>query len=576
MSTIVLSPENVAALFAAGTVALYAASTVVQNLEWPSSRVQRIEEIEIENIDIDDDDKNREKRRVNGSVGDMAVSNKRQKCGVMGADTALLARGVYSRHLQQFILTAQANCRLEVGCGSWAMQGRRDHMEDCCTMLLADAVGQLMTAVGASHHLRPSDFRLKPAASKSSVAIGFNDQLALLAADDEMPLVGFFGVYDGHGGPLASEFVARTLHSRFARALKRMPSTDTSAAALLDERADGVDCYLSRGVVRTSVSDASVALERAIVETDRAFLSAHPKEARRQGTTAIVAVVVGATIVAANVGDSRAVLGRFAADKLLADADYSVSAVDLSDDHKPNRADEYVRVEEAGGIVRRGRFPSSEGGSYRVYDKNFRGGLAMSRAIGDSFFKKRLVAELKLHASSSFSSSSSSPSPSPSSSSLSSSSPLSSPSVSPTIAMDDDDDDDNESVAIVAEPEDKDEAEKQKREEVKRASRRRRRRNKRRRDLVIATPEMHHERLFDARSDSAFVILASDGLWDVMSSQSAVDFVASYCARHQSVEPTHSEIIARLLVEEAYSLGSSDNITASVLFFTSSTVAAKL
>lgn len=76
------------------------------------------------------------------------------------------------------------------------------------------------------------------------------------------------------------------------------------------------------------------------------------------GSTAVVAVVSPAEIVVANCGDSRAVLCR------------GGRALPLSSDHKPDRPDELVRIEEAGGRV--------------IYWDGARvlGVLAMSRAIG--------------------------------------------------------------------------------------------------------------------------------------------------------------------------------------------------
>eukprot|EP00549_Striatella_unipunctata_P008024 CAMPEP_0118706532 /NCGR_PEP_ID=MMETSP0800-20121206/20614_1 /TAXON_ID=210618 ORGANISM="Striatella unipunctata, Strain CCMP2910" /NCGR_SAMPLE_ID=MMETSP0800 /ASSEMBLY_ACC=CAM_ASM_000638 /LENGTH=449 /DNA_ID=CAMNT_0006609085 /DNA_START=136 /DNA_END=1488 /DNA_ORIENTATION=+ len=64
-----------------------------------------------------------------------------------------------------------------------------------------------------------------------------------------------------------------------------------------------------------------------------------------------------------------------------------------------------------------------------------------------------------------------------------------------------------------------------------------------------------------------FVLLASDGLWDVMSSQEAVDFVnaqlkASFSFRKESVR----QEMARYLSSEALRLGSSDNVSVIVLW----------
>ncbi|VFQ72869.1 unnamed protein product [Cuscuta campestris] len=87
------------------------------------------------------------------------------------------------------------------------------------------------------------------------------------------------------------------------------------------------------------------------------------------GSTAVVAVVTPDSIVVSNCGDSRAVLCRKGV------------AVPLSHDHKPDRPDELTRIQDAGGYVINWDVP-------RV------GGLlAMSRAIGDDYFKPYVIPE---------------------------------------------------------------------------------------------------------------------------------------------------------------------------------------
>jgi len=90
-------------------------------------------------------------------------------------------------------------------------------------------------------------------------------------------------------------------------------------------------------------------------------------------------------LLVANVGDSRAVLGRCDT------ARKNLRAVDLSDDQKPSRADERQRIEKAGGTVDQMAIPVfvkgsvrwMRGGPERVMDKSGMGGLAMSRSLGD-------------------------------------------------------------------------------------------------------------------------------------------------------------------------------------------------
>lgn len=61
-----------------------------------------------------------------------------------------------------------------------------------------------------------------------------------------------------------------------------------------------------------------------------------------------------------------------------------------------------------------------------------------------------------------------------------------------------------------------------------------------------------------------FLIMASDGLWDVMSNQMAIDFVL----KQLKDEKTDPELIAGKLALRAFEHGSEDNITVIVVFFT--------
>lgn len=119
--------------------------------------------------------------------------------------------------------------------------------------------------------------------------------------------------------------------------------------------------------------------------------------------------------------------------------------------------------------------------------------------------------------------------------------------------------------------------------------------------LVLATPDVAHLSLClpgavggrpsaDGEEDVAqFMILASDGLWDVFTDQGAVAWVARALRTHCKVEeegeecagaagavpprkPTPcnaaaAEAAAASLVDEAYNRGSADNITAIVVLF---------
>ncbi|KAL5248199.1 hypothetical protein ACHWQZ_G017393 [Mnemiopsis leidyi] len=87
------------------------------------------------------------------------------------------------------------------------------------------------------------------------------------------------------------------------------------------------------------------------------------REGYGSGTTACVAVVREGVITVANVGDSRCVV-----------CTKDGSAIDLSEDHKPESEIEKARVEKAGGKITK--------------DGRVNGGLNLSRALGDHQYKQ--------------------------------------------------------------------------------------------------------------------------------------------------------------------------------------------
>lgn len=149
--------------------------------------------------------------------------------------------------------------------------------------------------------------------------------------------VGMFGVFDGHGGPNAADFVRAQLFE----SLYNNPKFAT---------------------------DLRTAIVEAFLDTDRRYLENDTGGSKDDGCTAVTAVLLGQRLVVANVGDSRAVLCR------------GGQAIALSEDHKPNRTDERARIEAEGGVV-------VWAGTWRVG-----GVLAVSRAFGDRLLKRYVVA----------------------------------------------------------------------------------------------------------------------------------------------------------------------------------------
>jgi len=134
-------------------------------------------------------------------------------------------------------------------------------------------------------------------------------------------------------------------------------------------------------------SDPKHALESAYKDTQSMIERNHGPDAAESGTTAVACYQHRDRLLVANVGDSRAVLGRCDTARK-----GGLKAVELTSDHKPSRADEKQRILAAGGKVDQLTFPVwngsggvrlMRGGPERVMDSSGFGGLAMSRSLGD-------------------------------------------------------------------------------------------------------------------------------------------------------------------------------------------------
>lgn len=134
-------------------------------------------------------------------------------------------------------------------------------------------------------------------------------------------------------------------------------------------------------------NDPRSALESAYRDTQNQIERTHGPDAGESGTTAVACYQHRDRLLIANVGDSRAVLGRCDTARK-----GGFKAVELTSDQKPSRADEKQRILKAGGKVDQLIFPMRNagggvrlvrGGPERVMDSSGFGGLAMSRSLGD-------------------------------------------------------------------------------------------------------------------------------------------------------------------------------------------------
>ncbi|KAF8111286.1 hypothetical protein N665_0076s0267 [Sinapis alba] len=176
----------------------------------------------------------------------------------------------------------------------------------------------------------------------------------------------FFGVYDGHGGYQVADYCRDRLHFALAEEIERIKDElckrNTGEGRQVQWEKVFTNCFLTvdgeiEGKIGRAAADGSadMVLEAVASET--------------VGSTAVVALVCSSHLVVSNCGDSRAVLYR------------GKEAMPLSVDHKPDREDEYARIENAGGKVIQWQ-------GARVF-----GVLAMSRSLGDRYLKPYVIPE---------------------------------------------------------------------------------------------------------------------------------------------------------------------------------------
>ena len=175
----------------------------------------------------------------------------------------------------------------------------------------------------------------------------------------------WMAVYDGHGGDEASAFLQQRLHMEVSlslgRAAPRLIEAFTGGGGGRGGMGGGeMKGGMGTGGERVTMPhDALVkeAMTEAFLACDQDFIANHGSA----GSTATTVLMLGQRAYCCNVGDSRTVLSR------------AGRAVALSNDHKPSREDEAARIKAAGGFI---------------INKRVMGELAVSRAFGDSEFKK--------------------------------------------------------------------------------------------------------------------------------------------------------------------------------------------
>ncbi|KAL7138555.1 hypothetical protein ABFS83_10G171800 [Erythranthe nasuta] len=159
----------------------------------------------------------------------------------------------------------------------------------------------------------------------------------------------FFGVYDGHGGSAASQFVLDHLHTNFTRIL---------------QEAGGV---MSDEVLRSAFSET----ENEFIELIRKQFSLMPAVAAI-GSCVLVGVLWGKDLYVANLGDCRAVMGGLMEGQIWRERAMTVDHNARSSDIRKELQEAHPDVPDV--VLKRG--------VWRV-----KGNLQVTRSIGDAYLK---------------------------------------------------------------------------------------------------------------------------------------------------------------------------------------------
>ena len=169
------------------------------------------------------------------------------------------------------------------------------------------------------------------------------------------PRVSFFGIYDGHGGEMCSEYLRDNLHKLICQNNEYFPENIPEAIKLGFSKAE------------------KNYLEKYAIDKNKELKD-------KSGSCAVILLLVEDKIYIANVGDSRCLMSTKQGKKF----------IQITKDHKPNINEEMTRIKSNGGniyqtdtIIKKTKNPKLIGkilvGPYRVSP----GGLSVSRTIGD-------------------------------------------------------------------------------------------------------------------------------------------------------------------------------------------------
>mmetsp|Transcript_12256 Transcript_12256/g.18795 ORF Transcript_12256/g.18795 Transcript_12256/m.18795 type:complete len:413 (+) Transcript_12256:57-1295(+) len=187
-----------------------------------------------------------------------------------------------------------------------------------------------------------------------------------------------FAVYDGHGGGLTSSYAGENLIRIFSKTPEIRKYVDLPLEGN-KSREDVTGIELLKNALRRTFMALDAELRVVQHEKNEEFAKkedekqeettgiqgnavddAAMRRVERSGSTCIAVVITPSHFICANAGDSRAILRR------------DGKSFPLSFDHKPSNLPELERITTAGGFVK---------------SRRINGDLAVSRGLGDFFFK---------------------------------------------------------------------------------------------------------------------------------------------------------------------------------------------
>lgn len=126
-------------------------------------------------------------------------------------------------------------------------------------------------------------------------------------------------------------------------------------------------------------------IEEVFLDSNMKLATGEIVDTTFSGSTCVTVIYTPEKLICANVGDSRAVLGRQVNGGILIKLNIEWISHNLSRDHKPDEKDESARIKKNGGRIEPFRDEDNEFiGPARVWLKDEDiPGLAMSRSFGD-------------------------------------------------------------------------------------------------------------------------------------------------------------------------------------------------